>query len=213
MGGIKIKKLTILLLLITLLLTGCDGLFDLPLEEHGEVQVRVQEWSVEYLGEGNAFFEIEDQLDGYLQIAHVIAHGDIEVITYNSEKNKIDTIATRMGLVGLNFDSDPKYMQVISEGKWDIAQVPLGAADDRITGIGDTFNFRGNNIILVGTEVTTRKKIYIKTEGKVEVNVWGPERKVVDSSHWYEGTFIIQPYPEDMAIEIITKNDVYIEVR
>jgi len=203
------KKLIPLLILL-LIFTGC-GLIDIP-QEHGHVNVHIEEWSVTYAGEGNAFFEIEDQLDGYLQIVHVIAYSDIEVITYDSEKNKIDTIATRMGLVGLNFDSDPKYLQVKSSGEWDIAQVPLGAANDRITRRGDTFNFRGNNIILVGTEISRRKEIYIKTEGKVKVNVWGPERNVIDSSHWYEGTFIIKPYPDDMAIEIITKNDVYLEV-
>lgn len=204
-------KKILILLLVLLTLAGCE-MYDPPLEISDSVQVRVQEWSIEYLGEDNAFFELEDDLDGYLQIAHVIGPHDIKVKTYDADKEEIETITTRPGIVGLDFDSDPKYMQVITEGEWDIAQVPLGAAPDVIEE-DSSFSFTGNNVMIISPETTEDMEVYMKSQGKVEVNVWGPEREVLDTNHAYEGTFDISPHPTDMAIEIITDGDVYVKTR
>jgi len=204
------KKL-IILLLVLLVLAGCE-IYDPPLEISDSVHVRTQEWSIEYLGEDNAFFELENNLSGYLQIAHVIGPKNIEVITYDAQKEKIETITTRTGLVKLNFDSKPKFMQVITEGKWDIAQIPLGAAPDVITH-ESSFSFTGNNIMIVSPETTEEMEVYVKSQGAIRVNVWGPKRNVLDVNHPYEGTFTISPHPTDMAIEIISDGDVYTKIR
>ena len=202
------KKL-IITLIVLLALTGCDIVgTDYNREVTDGVHVRTFDRHVEYLGDGNEFFEIEYVTDWHLQIIHVISDGGIEIITYDQDKKRLQTLLSRSnsygGLLGLNFKDDPKYMQVIADDKWDISQHPLGAAPDRIMEEGDEIRFTGDNIVLLNYEFDEPIEVNIRTTRHVDLTAWGSERKIDIRS----GKFTV--YPDELALEFRTEGEVYL---
>ena len=223
------KKIIIIIVLFLIFAPVTQGVEVLE----GDIRFIDEHKSNRYLGEGDAFFEL-DYVQWYeggapiggedwLHLLHIFGNDDEEgmfkIHTYDENRERLRTLVetdvTYSGLIGQDFyrDEDAQYLRVEGGGEWDIEQYLLGSSPDRLKHVEDYAQFSGDSVVLIGPDIEEDKRVFISTQAKATVKAWGSGITYYDTNHAINNeAFIMEA--SDQAIEVRTRPgaDVYMEV-